>query len=244
MPRYKAIIEYLGTGLAGFQTQANAPSVQQTIESSIEKFSHEKVTIYAAGRTDAGVHAYGQVIHFDLEKHIEPHIVTRALNHFLKPNISTISCEIVGEDFHARFSAKKRHYLYRILNRESHSAIHSGQLWHVRHPLDIKSMSEASKYLIGMHDFTSFRCSSCQAKSPVKTLTNIEISSTMEEVQIGVSAPSFLHNMVRNIVGTLVMVGTSKWKPEDVKTALEAKDRSAAGPTAPAHGLYFMKVDY
>ncbi|MBP7189932.1 MAG: tRNA pseudouridine(38-40) synthase TruA [Rickettsiaceae bacterium] len=244
MPRYKATIEYLGTGLSGFQTQANAPSVQEFIESSIEKFSHEKVTIYAAGRTDAGVHAYGQVIHFDLEKHIEPHIALRALNHFLKPNISVISCEIAEEDFHARFSAKKRHYLYRILNRESDSAIDQNRIWHVKHPLDVSAMIKASEYLIGMHDFTSFRCSACQAKSPVKTISKIDISKVEDEVHFRISAPSFLHNMVRNIVGTLVMVGTSKWKIEDVKTALEAKDRRAAGPTAPAHGLYFMKVDY
>lgn len=245
MPRYKVIIEYFGEGFAGFQRQANYISIQEALEIAIEKISKEPTTIYAAGRTDAGVHAFGQVIHFDLTKHYEPYVVTRALNHFLRPfRICAVKSEIVNEDFHARFSAKARHYTYIIKNREGNLAIDRGRAWHVKTKLNIEAMNLGASYLIGQHDFSSFRALSCQAKSPVKTLTNITVEHILDEVRIAVSAPSFLHHMVRNIVGTLVLVGSSKWSPEDIKISLEAKNRSSAGPTAPACGLYFMKVDY
>lgn len=245
MHRYKVIVEYFGEGLAGFQRQENHISVQELLERSIERFSREVRTIYAAGRTDAGVHAFGQVVHFDLEKYHDPYTVMRAMNHFLRPSrIAVVQSELVNNEFHARFSAKARHYIYKINNRPSEIVIDRGRAWHVRKSLDAQSMKLAASYLIGKHDFTSFRALSCQSKSPIKTLTNIEVTQNLDEINIAISAPSFLHHMVRNIVGTLSLVGLGKWAPEDVKRALEAKNRSVAGPTAPAYGLYFVKVDY
>ena len=245
MPRYKIIVEYLGTNLAGFQRQKDVLSVQELIEVAIAKFSNESPVIFASGRTDAGVHALGQVVHFDLIKEHQPYTVMRAINHFLKPyQISVLHSEVVDTEFHARFSAKARHYLYRISNRAGEVAIDRDRVWWVKHELDLEAMRQASKYLIGQCDFTSFRAVACQAKSPIKTLNEIKISRSGEEVHFTLSAPSFLHHMVRNIVGSLVLVGTGAWKPEGVKQALDAKDRKCAGPTAPAHGLYFVKVDY
>lgn len=245
MPRYKIIIEYLGTGLAGFQRQKDSLSVQEILENAISQFSNEVSVIFAAGRTDSGVHALGQVAHFDLNKEHEPYVVTRAINHFLKPHqISVLNTEIVDKSFHARFSAKARHYIYRINNRIGEVSIDRDRVWWVKPKLDLGAMISASKHLIGKHDFTSFRASSCQSASPLKTLDHIDIIEAGEEIHFKISAPSFLHHMVRNIVGTLVLVGNGKWRPEEVKVALEAKDRSAAGPTAPAQGLYFTKVDY
>ncbi len=245
MPRYKITIEYLGTGLHGFQRQANGMSVQELIETAIYNFSKESPVLYGAGRTDAGVHATGLVAHFDLERTYQPADVARSINHFLRPHIVAIrDCEIVSEDFHARFSAKARHYLYRINNRSGEIALDRERVWWIREQLDIKAMQEGAAYLIGKHDFTSFRASLCQAASPVKTVTSITITQEDEEIHFNVSAPSFLHHMIRNIVGTLTLVGHGKWKPSDVKLALEAKKREVAGPTAPAHGLYFIGVDY
>lgn len=245
MHRYKATVEYFGKGFAGFQRQENCISIQEMLEKAIHLFSREVCCVYAAGRTDAGVHAFGQVIHFDLEKYYDPYIVMRAINHFLRPaRIAIIGCELVNDDFHARFSAKSRHYIYKINNRQSEVVIDMGRVWHIKKPLDVDSMVVASKYLLGRHDFTSFRAVSCQSKSPIKTLSNIEVKKCSEEIDIYVSAPSFLHHMVRNIVGTLSLVGLGKWGVEGVKAALESKNRASAGPTAPAHGLYFFKVDY
>jgi len=245
MPRYKITIEYLGTDLSGWQRQANAMSVQELIEEAIYSFSSERTTTHAAGRTDAGVHALAQIVHFDLEKEHEPYTVMRAINHFLQPHIiAIIDCETVTDDFHARFSAKARHYLYRINNRRGKVAIDQDRVWWIHDKLDVSAMQQAANYLIGQHDFSSFRASECQAKSPVKTLTSLNIVRRGEEIHFSVSAPSFLHHMVRNIVGTLVMVGQGKWRPEDVLHALKEKKREAAGPTAPAYGLYFVKVDY
>jgi tRNA pseudouridine38-40 synthase len=245
MPRYKILIEYDGTGYAGWQRQANAISIQECIEESIESFSQEKVTLFSAGRTDTGVHAVGQVAHFDLKKEHGAYTVTGALNHFLKTKgIVILETEIVDENFHARFSAKKRFYKYIILNRSAPPALDLNKVWHVKEPLNVDVMRLASGYLIGNHDFTSFRASECQAASPVKTIDEIEILLDEDYIVTYISAPSFLHHMVRNIIGTLKMVGCGKWQPEDVKTALEAKDRAAAGQTAPACGLYFLKVQY
>jgi len=245
MPRYKITIEYLGTNLCGWQRQDNAISVQELLEKAIGSFSGESPTVHAAGRTDAGVHALAQVAHFDLIKEYEVFAVTRAINHFLIPNLVAVTnCEMAPHDFHARFSAKARHYLYRINNRPGKVAIESDRAWWLYKPLDIAAMQKAAEHLVGMHDFSSFRASECQSISPVKTLDKIEIMRVGDEVHFSLSAKSFLHHMVRNIVGTLVMVGHGKWLPDDVLLALKAKKREAAGPTAPAYGLYFAKVDY
>jgi tRNA pseudouridine38-40 synthase len=243
--RYKLTIEYLGTNISGWQRQKGLISVQQLIEEAICDFSGERATVFAAGRTDAGVHALGQVAHFDLFKYYEPYRIMQAINHFLRPNlVGIISCQNVDDIFHARFSAKARHYLYKIINRNSPIIIDSGRAWRIKAPLDIESMKIGASYLIGTHDFTSFRASCCQAQSPIKTLSQLEIKKSGEAINFYFSAPSFLHHMVRNIVGTLSLVGLGKWQPIDVKLALEAKDRKAAGLTAPPYGLYFVKVDY
>ncbi len=243
--KYKITIEYDGTGLTGWQIQNNGPSVQQYIEEAIHQFTKEKVIVHAAGRTDAGVHALGQVAHFELNKDYEPCAVQRSINHFLQPNkIVIIDCQIAKEDFHARFSAKKRYYKYVILNRSASSVIEENRAWHVRHTLNVRKMQKAAKFLEGNHDFTSFRAIHCQALSPVKTLDEINLYQDEQKIFITLKATSFLHHMVRNIVGSLVMVGLGKWEEEKMKEVLEAKDRCKAGPTAPAHGLYFTKVEY
>lgn len=243
--RYKLTIEYLGTGLAGWQRQENAMSVQQLIEDAIYQFSQERVILHAAGRTDAGVHAIAQVAHFDITKYYRCKDIIRSLNHFLRSTfVRIINCEEVDNNFHARFSARERQYLYRIINRPAELGIDLNRAWWIRELLSIENMQKGAAYLIGKHDFTSFRASSCQSESPVKTLTDIRIVKSDEEIKIYVCAPSFLHHMVRNIVGTLSFVGLNKWQPDDIKTALDAKDRKAAGLTAPACGLYFLKVVY
>ena len=245
MPRYKIIIEYDGTSLAGWQRQEHNPSVQQFIEQAIKKFSSELVIVHGAGRTDAGVHALGQVAHFDLNKNYSIKEVMGAINHHLKPNkIIITNCLEVTSDFHSRFSAKKRYYRYEILNRDSHCIFDINRAWHIREKLSISKMQKAAKILLGEHDFTSFRASKCQAKSAIKTIDQITISKKNDKIIFNLKATSFLHHMVRNIVGSLVLVGMHKWEIEDIKIALAEKDRSKAGPTAPACGLYFLKVDY
>jgi tRNA pseudouridine38-40 synthase len=245
MTRYKITIEYLGTNLCGWQRQKDGISAQGLLEDAINKFSNERVTVFGAGRTDAGVHATGQVAHFELTKNYPEFTVTRAINHFLKPYLIAVqACAIVDSDFHARFSATMRHYTYRIINREGKTAIDIDRVWHVREPLSIEAMKEASTYLIGTHDFTSFRTIHCQAKSPIKTIEKISLEKAGGEIKIHFSAPSFLHHMVRNIVGTLVYVGLNKITAQDVQKILDAKNRSCAPPTSPACGLYFTKVDY
>jgi len=245
MPRYKIIIEYDGSGISGWQRQTNSNSVQQFIEEAIEKFSQEKVIIHAAGRTDAGVHALGQVAHFDLEKDYPSDVVKRAINHFLRPNkVIILNCQVIDNEFNARFSAIKRHYRYVILNRKSPSVLEVNKVWHVHEDLDIEKLQIAANLLIGQHDFTSFRATHCQAQSPIKTLDEIKIYREGEKVIFTLKARSFLHHMVRNIVGSLVLVGVGKWQVEDITKALQAKNRRSAGPTAPACGLYFVQVDY
>lgn len=217
MPRYKITIEYLGTGLAGWQKQLNYPSIQGLLEAAINKFSNEEVNVHAAGRTDAGVHALGQVAHFDLIKSPALFSLMQGINFFLRPNLVAItSCELVSEDFHARFSAKKRHYLYQISNRPGKVVINHERVWWIDAPLNLSAMKIAAQHLIGHHDFSSFRASSCQSQSPVKTLDKIEIKRAGDEIYFRFSATSFLHHMIRNIVGTLVLVGQSKWQPDDV----------------------------
>ncbi len=245
MTRYRITIEYDGTGLAGWQRQKDHPSVQQHIEEAIFKFCGEEVRIQGAGRTDAGVHAYAQVASFDLERDDSPKTVMNAINFHLGPaRIAIYECETVDTDFNARFSALSRSYIYRIVNRHARLALDNGYAWHVKRELDDVAMQEAANVLVGKHDFSSFRAAACQAKSPIKTLSKLDVIRTGDMIECQVAAPSFLHNQVRAMVGTLSLVGSGQWSPTDVRVALEAKDRQKAGPNAPAHGLYFETAVY
>ncbi|MDX1923765.1 MAG: tRNA pseudouridine(38-40) synthase TruA [Rickettsiaceae bacterium] len=245
MQRYKIIIEYDGTKFAGWQRQKSALSIQEVLEDSIYKFSGEKISLVGSGRTDAGVHAIGQVAHFDLSRAFQENVICNAINSLNRPHlISVLSCERVGDEFHARFSAKKRTYIYKICTRKAPVALYHNKVYHLPYMLNIDQMREASLLLLGTHDFTSFRAKICQAKSPIKTLSSIDIAEFDDMIHIEISAPSFLHHMVRNLVGTLILVGREKINPEEVGIMLRAKNRSAAGPTAPSCGLYFFKVDY
>jgi tRNA pseudouridine38-40 synthase len=245
MHRYRITIEYLGTEFCGWQRQKNGISIQETIENAIFSFSGEKVEVFGSGRTDAGVHARGQVAHFDMCKDWNSEEIFGALNYHLKNRIiSIISCEKIDSDFHARFSARERSYKYIILNRSAPPAIDKDLVWHIHKELNLEKMIKASKFFIGTHDFSSFRASECQASSPVKTINKLDIIKIGDYIEINISAKSFLHHMVRNIVGTLVLVGHEKISSEDIVTILEKKQRSEAGPTAPACGLYFMSVTY
>lgn len=245
MPRYKLTLEYDGTPFVGWQMQENGPSVQGRLAEAIKAFSGEDTIPRGAGRTDAGVHALGQIAHFDLAKDWACDKVRDALNAQLRPDpISVLACELVPEGFEARFSANARHYLYRIVNRRSPLALERERAWHVIQPLDAAIMHAAAQVLIGHHDFTTFRSTECQAPSPMKTLDRLAVSRHGEEVRIEASARSFLHNQVRSMVGSLKLVGDGKWTANDLQQALEACDRSACGPVAPACGLYLMKVDY
>ena len=245
MTRYRLTVEYDGGPFVGWQRQDNGASVQGALEDAIEKLSGARVTVTGAGRTDAGVHAYGQVAHFDLDKHFEPGKVRDALNHFLRPApIVVLEAAEADSEFHARFSATGRHYIYRILNRRSPPALDNGKVWHVSPRLDTEAMHHAAQALVGQHDFTTFRAAECQAQSPVKTLDRLDVSQRGEEIHIEASARSFLHHQIRSFTGTLKLVGEGKWQPRDVAKALAARDRSACGPVAPPDGLYLVKVDY
>jgi tRNA pseudouridine38-40 synthase len=243
--RYKLTLEYDGTGFVGWQRQANGLSVQEVLEEAIYRFCGERVTAHVAGRTDAGVHALGQVVHIDIEKPASTNTVRDAINFHVKPHaVAVLAAERVDAEFHARFSAKVRAYRYRIVNRRAPLALDNGRAWLVEHPLDAEAMQAGAAHLLGRHDFTSFRAALCQAKSPVKTLDVLTLARDGEAITIETRARSFLHHQVRNMVGTLKLVGEGKWAPEDVRRALEARDRSAAGPTAPACGLYLVEVLY
>jgi tRNA pseudouridine38-40 synthase len=245
MPRYHLILEYDGGPFAGWQRQDNGPSIQGALEDAIEKFSSERVTVTGAGRTDAGVHALGQVAHFDLVKEFEPGKVRDALNHYLRPApVAVLEAALAPADFHARFSARARHYLYRIVCRRAPLALERGHVWHVVRELDAQAMHHAAQALVGQHDFTTFRAAECQAKSPVKTLDRLDVRGLAGEIHIEASARSFLHHQVRSMVGSLKLVGEGKWRPRDVADALAARDRSACGPVAPPDGLYLVRVDY
>ncbi len=245
MPRYKLTIEYHGTPFVGWQVQDNGASVAGSIEDAIEKFTGERATLYGAGRTDAGVHAFAQVAHVDLAKEWETDTVRDAINAQLRPHpVAILSAERVAEDFHARFSARARHYLYRIVNRRADLALERDRAWKIARPLDAEAMHEAAQRLIGLHDFTTFRSTECQAKSPVKTLDRLDVSRDGDVLGVSVSARSFLHNQVRSLVGSLALVGEGRWSADDLAAALEAKNRAACGPVAPACGLYLLRVDY
>ena len=243
--RWRLTIEYHGGSFVGWQRQINGVSVQQSIEEAIEKFSGETVRVHCAGRTDAGVHALGQVAHFDLTRKTPPAVVRDAINAYLRPlPISILAAEGAADNFDARRQAKRRHYRYRILNRRSPEAIETGLVWHVPKPLDPEKMHAAAQCLVGKHDFTSFRAIECQARSPEKSIEIISVARAGDEVVLSVTAPSFLHHQVRNITGTLKLVGENKWSAADVKAALDARDRAKGGPTAPPTGLYFVRVEY
>jgi tRNA pseudouridine38-40 synthase len=243
--RYRLILEYDGGPFVGWQRQNEGASVQGALEAAIEKLSSEKVTVTGAGRTDAGVHALGQVAHFDLEKQFEPGKVRDALNHYLRPDpVSVLDAAVADGEFHARFSATGRHYLFRILNRRSPPALDTGKVWHVSPKLDADAMHAGAQFLVGHHDFTTFRAAECQAQSPVKTLDRLDVSQRGEEIHIEASARSFLHHQIRSFAGTLKLVGEGKWQPRDVKKALEAKDRTACGPVSPPDGLYLVRINY
>ena len=245
MPRYRLTIEYEGSPYRGFQAQAELPSVQTSLERAITAFSGEAAVIIAAGRTDTGVHALGQVVHFDLQRSWPADTVRDAMNaHLAREPISVLDALEATSDFHARFSAKGRRYLYRILNRRARPALDAGRVWHVKAPLDVEAMNAAALLLVGHHDFTTFRDAQCQAKSPMKTLDGARVSREGEEVRLQFAARSFLHRQVRSMTGSLVEVGMGRWTPEDLRGALEACDRSACGPVGPAAGLYLAAVDY
>ncbi|MDR3514755.1 MAG: tRNA pseudouridine(38-40) synthase TruA [Azospirillaceae bacterium] len=245
MSRWKLTIEYDGRPFVGWQRQDNGPSVQQHLEEAVTRLSGETVRVHAAGRTDAGVHALGQVCHFDFDKALPAERLRDALNYYLRPQpISILSVEAVDTDFHARLSARGRAYVYRILNRRAPPALDSGRVWHVARPLDPDLMHDAAQLLIGRHDFSTFRASLCQANSPVKTLDVLNVARVGEEIHISAEARSFLHHQIRNITGTLELVGAGRWSKADVGAALAACDRRRGGPTAPADGLYFIRAIY
>ena len=245
MARWKLTLEYDGGRFVGWQRQDNGPSVQQALESAVAAFSGEHVVAQAAGRTDSGVHALGQVAHIDLAKPMAPGKLRDALNHFLRDQgVAVLAAESVPADFHARFSATERGYLYRIVNRRPPLVLERGRAWWVPRALDAQAMAAGARHLVGKHDFTAFRASACQANSPVKTLDVLEVARMGEEIRITAAARSFLHHQMRNIAGTLKLVGEGAWHPDDVARALAARDRAAAGPTAPAEGLYLTHVRY
>ena len=238
-------IEYDGAGLVGWQRQTNGLSVQEALETAVEQFCGQSVRVNGAGRTDAGVHALAQVAHLDLPREYPNDTIRSALNHFLRPApISVLDADLAAPDFDARRSATGRVYRYRILNRRPPPMLDRARVWHVAPPLDLAAMQEGARHLVGKHDFSTFRDSLCQAKSPVKTLDALEVTRAGDEINIEARARSFLHHQVRNIAGTLKLVGLGQWRPEQVAVALAARDRRAGGPTAPAEGLYLVAVTY
>lgn len=250
--RWKLTIEYDGTDFVGWQVQENGISIQGSLEKAFKAFCGETVTLHVAGRTDSGVHATGQVAHVDLERPSTEKEVRDAINAHLRPlPISIVKAEPVSQEFHARFKALHRVYCYKILmNRWAPPALAARHVWHVGWDLDVGAMHKAAQHLIGKHDFSSFRAAACQAESPIRTMKRLDIIETKHNLDFGrhieiwAEAKSFLHHQIRNIAGTLKLVGEGKWTPEDVKTALEAKDRTKGGPMAPSSGLYFVRIDY
>lgn len=245
MPRYRIVIEYDGTPFSGWQFQADAPSVQGAIEDAIAALTGERVTIQGAGRTDAGVHALGQVAHFDLARQVATDTIRDGLNAHLRPHpVAVLTAERVADGFNARLSATRRHYLYRIINRRPDLTLDRNRAWRIPRPLDVPAMHAAAQRLVGHHDFTTFRSTECQARSPLKTLDRLDVVRDGEEVRVVTCARSFLHNQVRSMVGSLALVGDGKWSADDVAAALAARDRTACGQVAPPEGLYLVRVDY
>ncbi len=245
MPRYKLTIEYDGTPFVGWQHQADGVSVQGALTGAVAAFCGETVAVRGAGRTDAGVHALGQVAHLDLAREWATDTVRDAVNAHLKPHpIALLAAERVADTFDARFSATRRHYLYRVVNRRANLTLDHGRAWRIPRPLDAAAMHRAARCLIGRHDFTTFRAAECQAKSPLKTLDRLDVERHGDEVRFTVSARSFLHTQVRSMIGSLVQVGEGRWREGDVAAALAARDRIACGPLAPPQGLYLIRVDY
>ena len=243
--RWKLLLEYDGRAFVGWQRQDSGRGVQQAVEEAVQALTGENAVVQAAGRTDSGVHALAQVAHADLAKQLDGNTLRDALNHFLRAEpVAVLAAEPAPADFHARFSATERGYLYRILNRRPPPALEAGRVWWVPTPLDAEAMHAGAQRLVGHHDFSSFRASECQAASPIKTLDVLEVARDGAEIRITARARSFLHHQMRNIAGTLRWVGEGKWTPDDVSRALAARRRSAAGPTAPAHGLYLTHVRY
>jgi tRNA pseudouridine38-40 synthase len=245
MPRWKLTLEYDGAAFCGWQRQDKDPSVQQALEEAILSFSAEEVRVHAAGRTDSGVHALGQVAHADIMKPTDADTVRNALNYYLKgKRASVLKVESVTDEFHARFSAKARHYMYRVINRRAAVALEAARAYHVPRPLNDEAMRRAANLLLGEHDFSTFRAQNCQSRSPIKTMDAIRIERNEEEVRFWFSARSYLYHQVRNMVGTLICVGTGQWSFETFQNAFAACDRAKGGPTAPSHALYFIRVDY
>jgi len=245
MPRYKLTIEYDGTPFVGWQAQDNGPSVQSLLADAIAAFTGERVAVPGAGRTDAGVHALGQVAHVDLAKDWDVDNVRDAVNFHLRPQpVAVLAAEQVAPDFDARFSAVKRHYLYRIVNRRADLTLDQNRAWRVPRPLDDAAMQAAAQRLLGRHDFTTFRSAECQAKSPIKTLDRLDVTRDRDELRIIASARSFLQHQVRSMVGSLMHVGEGKWSADELSAALAARDRTRCGQVAPPHGLYLVRVEY
>lgn len=245
MTRFRLTIEYDGTPFNGWQSQENGIGVQDRLEKAVLDFSGEAVRITGAGRTDSGVHALAMTAHMDLTRTIRGDKLRQAINAYTRPDpVVVLEAAKANDDFDARFSAKKRHYLYRILNRRAPPALLKNRVWHVPVPLDTDAMTDAAAVLVGHHDFTTFRSIRCQAKSPEKTLEKLDISRTGDEIRIEAAAPSFLHHQVRSMVGCLKLVGEGRWTKADLKAALDARDRTELGLNAPARGLYFVRADY
>ena len=245
MTRWRLTIEYDGRPFMGWQRQEHGPSVQQTIEEALHRMTGELATVHAAGRTDAGVHALAMAAHVDVEKTLTEHRLREGLNALVRPApISVLAVERVADDWHARFSCIGRKYLYRILNRRAPPALDRGRVWHVAVALDLSDMQQGAAHLVGRHDFTTFRTAQCQSDSPVKTLDALDVGRQGDEIHVRAAARSFLHHQVRSMVGCLALVGRGQWKPEDMKIALEARDRAALGFNAPSEGLYFVEAVY
>lgn len=245
MTRWRLTVEYDGGPFMGWQRQDHGPSVQQTLEEALERMTGEKASFTAAGRTDAGVHALAMPVHVDVERSLTAHRLREGLNALVRPQpVSVLEVEEVAPDWHARFSCIGRRYLYRILNRRAPPALEHGRAWHIAVPLDVDAMQQGAAMLVGRHDFTTFRSVHCQSDSPVKTLDRLEVRRAGEEIHIEAAARSFLHHQVRSMVGCLGLVGRGQWPPDDMRKALEARDRAALGLNAPPHGLYFVEAIY
>ena len=245
MTRWRLTIEYDGGPFMGWQRQDHGPSVQQALEEALLRMTGEMAAVHAAGRTDAGVHALAMSAHTEIEKTLTAHRLREGLNALVRPQpISVLAVEPVADDWHARFSCIGRRYLYRILNRRAPPALERGKVWHIPVPLDVQAMQVGATFLVGRHDFTTFRSAQCQSDSPVKALDRLDVSREGEEIHVQAAARSFLHHQVRSMVGCLALVGRGQWQPEGIRRALEARDRSALGLNAPPHGLYFVEALY